>query len=156
MSLSSAVLRFASILAAKTGADIKPCSDAITTSKRAAALHDLHIIERDNLLELELPIVAAGCGPCGAGRGCGAHTDMICFLSQQDIANLTPQSPKITIPPPRTKQRVSEISCLMSGPDVARDSAIASPTTGQPSCFVETCLLVPHVPEGYVVPSHCT
>ena len=43
----------------------------------------------------------------------------------------------------------------MSGPDLARDSALASPipTSGQLSCFVETSLLVPQVPEGYVVPS---
>ena len=45
---------------------------------------------------------------------------------------------------------------FMSGPDLARDSALVSPISGQPYCFVETSLLVPQVPEGYVVPSHST
>ena len=46
--------------------------------------------------------------------------------------------------------------CFMSGPDLARDSAPASPTSGQPSFFVEASVLVPQVPAGYVVPSHST
>ena len=74
----------------------------------------------------------------------------------QDIANLPPQSPTVATSPPRTKQRVSQMFCFASGPDLARDSALACPTSGQPACFVETSLLAPQVPEGYVVRSHST
>ena len=76
--------------------------------------------------------------------------------SIQDVANLLPQSPTVATSPPRTKQRVSEMYCFMNGPDSARDSALASPTSGQPSCSVETSLLVLQAPERYVVPSRST
>ena len=48
------------------------------------------------------------------------------------------------------------MSCFMCGPDLPRDSALASPTSGEPCCFVETSVLVPQVPKGYVVPSRST
>ena len=76
--------------------------------------------------------------------------------SLQDIDKLPPQSPTVAAYPPRTKQRVSEMSCFISGPSVASDSSSHLPTFGQPSCFVESSLLVPQVPEGYVVPSRST
>ena len=76
--------------------------------------------------------------------------------SLQDIDNLPPQSPSVVTSPPRTKQRVSDMSSFISGPEVASDSAFPLPTTGQPSCFVESFLLVPQVAEGYVVLSRFT
>ena len=74
-------------------------------------------------------------------------------LPQDSAANLPPQSPIVTSPP-RVKQRVSEISCFISGPKDAADSAVdvdvASTTIAQCSCFVQTSLLVPQVPDGFV------
>ena len=52
------------------------------------------------------------------------------------------------------KQRVSEMSCFISGPHDTADHAVAvevaSTTLAQPSCFVQTSLLVPQVPNGLV------
>ena len=49
---------------------------------------------------------------------------------------------------PRVKQRVSEMSCLIRGPQGAADFAgvvveVAPTTLAQLSCFVQTSLLVP-------------
>ena len=67
-------------------------------------------------------------------------------LPQDAAATLPPQSPIVTSPP-RVKQRVFEISCFISGPQDAADSAVdvdvASTTIAQPLCFAKTSLLVP-------------
>ena len=81
--------------------------------------------------------------------------DSLANFPQDAAANLPPPSP-IVHSPPRVKQRVSEMSCFISGPQGAADSAsvvdVEVPPTSlaQPSCFVETSLLVPQVPEGFV------
>ena len=76
--------------------------------------------------------------------------------SLQYVDNLPPRSPTETTSPPRSKRCVSEMHCFISGPGVARDSALPLPTSGQASCFVETSLLAPQVPENYAAPSHST
>ena len=59
---------------------------------------------------------------------------------QDSIANLPPQSPIVAASPPRTKQRVSEISCFTSDADgapIASGDFVASITTSaESSCFV--------------------
>ena len=72
--------------------------------------------------------------------------DSLSKLPQDVAADSPPQSP-IGVSSPAVKQRVSEISCFIRGPQVAADSAVdvevASTTLAQPSCFNQTSLLVP-------------
>ena len=81
--------------------------------------------------------------------------DSLANLPQDAATNFRPSSPIVTSPP-RVKQRVSEMSCFISGPQGAADSAsvvdveVAPTTLAQPSCFVQTSLLVPQVPDGFV------
>ena len=74
-------------------------------------------------------------------------------LPQDAAANLPSQSPVVTSPP-RVKQRVSDICCFISGPQDAADSAVDVDVVftflAQLSCFVQTSLLVPEVPDGFV------